>query len=167
MLHASSALDSAPCDTRCERCDQAVDSRHFDVSGFAALPAPGREAVLARVELAPQYCGVLEYFAQYTDQQARDGGAVETPGLRWVILVNRQVLDPYVSLEHVANPWGYGSFPLRMRLPEGATVEFVVRRALASAALEPIARVGGRLAGRYWYDASFGQRSRRNAHGPS
>jgi hypothetical protein len=146
----------------CERCGQAIDSRHFDTAGFAPLPARGREALLARVELAPQYCGMLEFFSQYTDLQARDADRVETPGLQWLILVNRQVLDPYTELEFIANPWGFGSFQLQVRLPEGARVEFIVRRGLGALELDDIKRVGGRLAGRYWYDSSFGGTTRRD-----
>ncbi len=147
----------------CPRCGQAIDSRHFDTSGFQPLPERGREALLARVELAPQYCGLLEFFAQYTDAQARDAAQVETPGLQWLLRVNRQVLDPYVQLEHIVNPWGFGSFQLAVRLPEGATVELAVKRALAAPALGAVSRVGGRLCGRYWYDASFG--NSRPSHG--
>lgn len=141
----------------CTRCGVAVDSRHFDASGFAPLPERGREVLLAHVELRPQYCGVLEYFSQFTDQFARDSSQVETPGLQWLILVNRQVLDPYLKLEHIVNPWGFGSFQLLLRLPEGASVDFIVRRSLADADTpSAIQRLGGRLCGRYWYDSSFG-----------
>ena len=142
----------------CERCGLAADARHFDASGVVALPAPGREALLARVELSPQYCGVLEFFSQYTDAHARDAGAIETPGLQWLILVNRQVLAPYLDLQHILNPWGFGSFQILTRLPDGATLEFVVRRRLGANALAGVSRVGGRLVGRSWYDASFGGR---------
>jgi hypothetical protein len=140
----------------CERCGLAIDARHFDESGVVDLPAPGREALLARVELAPQYCGVLEFFSQYTDAQARDAATIETPGLQWIILVNRQVLAPYVGLERIVNPWGFGSFQIMSRLPDGATLEFVVRRRLGGDALAGVTRVGGRLAGRSWYDTSYG-----------
>lgn len=142
----------------CERCGLATDARHFDASGVVALPAPGREALLARVELTPQYCGVLELFSQYTDAHARDAGAIETPGLQWLILVNRQVLAPYLDVQHILNPWGFGSFQILTRLPGGATLEFVVRRHLGANALPGLARVGGRLVGRSWYDASYGGR---------
>lgn len=151
----------------CPRCGQALDSRHFDTSGFQSLPERGREALLARVELAPQYCGRLEYFAQYTDAQARDASQVETPGLIWLLRVNRQVLDPYVQLEHIVNPWGFGSFQLAVRLPEGATVELVVKRVLAAPVLAGVSRIGGRLCGRYWYDASFGSGTRPSHGRPS
>lgn len=160
----AAAPDARSLDAACPRCGQPADSRHFDSSGFKALPERGREAVLARVELAPQYCGLLEFFSQYTDAQARDAAQVETPGLQWLLRVNRQPLDPYVELEHIVNPWGFGSFQLAVRLPEGATVELVTKRALAAPVLEGVSRVGGRLCGRYWYDPSFGA-APRLAHG--
>ena len=151
---ASPAVDNS---AGCTRCGLAIDSRHFDASGFAPLPARGREALLAHVELRPQYCGVLEYFSQFTDQFARDSSQVETPGLQWLILVNRQVLDPYLKLEHIVNPWGFGSFHLLLRLPEGASIDLIVRRGLTdTVATDGIQRLGGRLSGRYWYDSSFG-----------
>lgn len=151
----------------CARCGLAVDSRHFDESGVVDLPAPGREVLLARVELAPQYCGVLEFFAQYTDLQARDAAAIETPGLQWLILVNRHVLAPYVDLQRIVNPWGFGSFQIMSRLPEGATVEFVARRRLAGDPLSGVGRVGGRLVGRSWYDESYGGVQPRGTRGPN
>ena len=152
----ATALRPAASAAVCERCGTASDSRYFDESGIVDLPAPGREALLARVELAPQYCGALEFFAQYTDRQSRDAAAIETPGLQWLILVNRQILAPYGGLERIVNPWGFGSFQIMSRLPEGATLEFVVRRRLAGDALAGVTRVGGRVVGRIWYDSSYG-----------
>lgn len=160
---ASSGVSPLPC----ERCGLAVDSRHFDESGVVPLPAAGREALLARVKLASQYCGMLEFFSQYTDAQARDAAAIETPGLQWLILVNGQVLAPYLDLQRIVNPWGFGSFQFHARLPDGATVEFVVRRQLGAAALAGVSRVGGRLVGRSWYDSSYGGRMpARSGHAP-
>lgn len=154
VLHSDAGAAAGPCD----RCGLAADARHFDESGVVPLPAPGREALLARVELAPQYCGVLEFFSQYTDAQARSAAEIETPGLQWVILVNRQVLAPYLDLQRIVNPWGFGSFHILTRVPGGATLEFVVRRRLGAEPLPGVARVGGRLVGRSWYDTSFGGR---------
>jgi hypothetical protein len=142
----------------CERCGLAADARHFDASGVVDLPQRGRETLLARVELASQYCGVLEFFSQYTDEQARHPAEIETPGLQWLILLNRQVLAPYENLQRIVNPWGFGSFQFHARLPEGATLEFVVRRRLDGQDLPNIRRLGGRLVGRSWYDASYGGR---------
>ena len=82
---------------------------------------------MARFELPPQYCGLFENFSQFTDLLGRDFSEVETPGLRWIILVNKRPLYPYVRLEHIVNPWGYGSFSVAIRLDENATVEFFVR----------------------------------------
>lgn len=137
----------------CERCGIAVDARPFDKSGVVDLPLPGREKLLARVQLAPQYCGVLEYFSQYTDAPA-----IETPGLQWLIRVNGHVLAPYEDLQLIVNPWGFGSFQFLSRLPDGATVEFMARRRLDAADLAGVTRVGGRLVGRSWYDSSYGGR---------
>ena len=44
----------------CPNCGLPRDYEHFDESGFANPPEPGREVVLARFELRPQYCGLLE-----------------------------------------------------------------------------------------------------------
>ena len=49
-----------------------MDSKYFDESGITALPPPGRDVVLARFELGPQYCGVLDYFSQFTNLLAPD-----------------------------------------------------------------------------------------------
>ncbi len=70
----------------------------------------GQQVVLARFELPPQYCGVLRFFAQFTDTHAKDPSQVATPGLQWLILLNKRPLYPYVSFEHIVNPWGNGSF---------------------------------------------------------
>jgi hypothetical protein len=128
-----------------------MDSEYFDESGFDALPLPGRETLLARFDLRHQYCGVLECFSQFTDASSVDPSQVETPGLEWLLLVNRRPIYPYVNLQSVVNPWGFGSFTVRLRLPEAAKVEFIVRRS-ANAPASTIKRVGGRIAGRYWFN---------------
>ena len=46
---------------------------------------------------APQYCGLLENFSQFTDLYGRDFSQVETPGLQWIISVNHRPLYPYVQ----------------------------------------------------------------------
>ena len=116
--------------------------------------------MLARFELPPQYCGLFENFSQFTDLLGRDLSEVETPGLQWIISVNNRPLYPYVRLEHIVNPWGYGSFGVAIRLDENATVEFVVR----NTRLYPGPRgarardqaVGGRIVGRFWYNPAYG-----------
>jgi hypothetical protein len=141
----------------CLNCGLPRDYEHFDESGFADTPAPGRQVVLARFELAPQYCGLLENFSQFTDQLGRDLSQVETPGLQWIIAVNNRPLYPYINLDHIVNPWGWGSFGVSIRLDENATVEFVVGNINYSAPpATEIKRVGGRIVGRFWYNPAYG-----------
>jgi hypothetical protein len=138
----------------CPNCGLPRDYEHFDESGFADMPAPGREVVLARFELRPQYCGLLENFSQFTNQLGHLG-QVETPGLQWIITVNNRPLYPYIKLDHIVNPWGFGGFGVSIRLDENTTVEFVVRNLDAPAANE-IKRIGGRIVGRFWYNPAYG-----------
>ena len=172
----------------CAACGIPLDSQHFDDSSVKKAPDVGGEVVLARFDLPAQYCGVLQYFAQYTDLFARDAAQVATPNLEWRILVNNHALFPYINLRRIVNPWGYGSFPVNIRLDEDSTIEMVVRgvpddesqNALAPrlTKVEPVSRgrrvtsnksrsagepgltrivlVGGRIVGRFWYNASYG-----------
>ena len=154
----------------CFNCGIPLDAKYFDESGvvliFSEEPGrevvlePGREVVLARFELSPQYCGVLEYFAQFTDLYETDSSKIKTDGLEWVILSNGHPLYPYVKLEMIVNPWGNGSFQIAIRLDEGATIEFVVRLRRRSDELAGITLVGGRLVGRYWYNTAYGAAGR-------
>lgn len=139
-------------------CGIPLDSQYFDDAGFDALPRLGSEVVLARFELPLSYCGALECFSQYTDLFARDPSEVETPGLLWQVRVNRQPLYPYHELTAILNPWGYGSFPVAIRLPEGARVELTARRIRdqVNPSNQPIVRIGGRLVGRYFYNRAYG-----------
>jgi hypothetical protein len=142
----------------CVACGKPLDSQHFDDSRIVPLPGTGEQALLARFQLPPQYCGLLEYFAQFTNAQAANGANVRTPGLQWRLLQNGRPIHPYVNLEHIVNPWGYGSFQVAIRLPEGALVELVARRLATgeSAALEGVNLIGGRIVGRYWYNPAYG-----------
>jgi hypothetical protein len=147
----------------CANCGLPRDYEHFDESGFANTPAIGREALLAHFELRPQYCGMFENFSQFTDQHMRDLSQVETPGLQWLILVNNRPLYPYINLEAIVNPWGYGSFPVAIRLDENATVEFVVRNVDYSVSTgDRINKVGGRIVGRYWFNPAYNDASQRH-----
>jgi hypothetical protein len=139
-------------------CGIPLDSQYFDDARIVTLPGVGFSALLARVELPPQYCGVLEYFSQFTDLFSRDPSEVSTPGLLWQILANGQPLSPYHQLAAIINPWGFGSFQFSIRLPEGAVVEMVVRRTGNDVASpgKVINAVGGRLLGRYWYNDAYG-----------
>jgi hypothetical protein len=148
----------------CAHCGLPPDARYFDDSGLAAAPTVGSQVVVARFALPPQYCGVLEYFTQYTDALAVDASQIGTPTLEWLILVNGRPLDPYLRLRRIVNPWGDVGFPIRLRLDDAATVEFVVRGVTplragdeqSASATAPVTRVGGRIVGRYWYDVAYG-----------
>jgi hypothetical protein len=138
----------------CPMCGIPLDSEYFDESGVVAAPDVGDVIVLARFELPPQYCGTLEYFSQFTDEHAGNPAKIGTPGLLWTILVNHQPLYPYLNFDRIVNPWGYGSFQISIRLDDSATIEFVARRVNNTA--PKITEVGGRIVGRYWYNAAYG-----------
>jgi hypothetical protein len=146
----------------CVSCGIPVDSQYFDASNVLKSPALGEEVVLARFELPAQYCGVLQYFSQFTDAFGIAPGRIATPTIEWRLLVNNRVLYPYINLRRIVNPWGYGSYPVNLRLDEDSTVELVVRGVAddglltGTGAVGPIDVVGGRIIGRYWYNASYG-----------
>ncbi len=142
----------------CARCNFCADSSYFDDSSIVPLPPAGREAVLAQFELRPQYCGVLEYFSQFTNLLVSNRVDVETPGLEWAVLSNGRPLAPYLRFDRILNPWGFGSFQIGLRIEEGATVQLVARnRSYRPRPGEAgIERIGGRLVGRYWYDRAYG-----------
>jgi hypothetical protein len=138
----------------CPMCGIPLDSEYFDESGVVDLPNVGESIVLARFELPPQYCGVLEYFSQFTDEHAGNPSRIATPGVLWMLLVNNRPLYPYLNFDRIVNPWGYGSFQIAIRLDDSATIEFAVRR--VNNATSAITQVGGRIVGRYWYNAAYG-----------
>lgn len=145
----------------CSACGIPLDSQYFDDSSVQPAPALGAEVVLARFDLPAQYCGVLEHFAQFTDTSAADAAQIATPNIEWRILVNNHALFPYINLRHIVNPWGYGSFGVNIRLDESSTVEFVARGVVADtdlggATVDTVRLVGGRIVGRFWYNASYG-----------
>jgi hypothetical protein len=152
--HFTKNLETRSTARLCTTCGIALDSEYFDDSGVTAAPEVGKEVTLARFELPPQYCGVLEYFAQFTDEHAQHPEKIETPGLQWLILVNKRPLYPYTNLDRIVNPWGNGSFQVFIRLDENAIIEFKVRR--VNNADPDIERVGGRIVGRYWYNQNYG-----------
>jgi hypothetical protein len=144
----------------CPMCGIPLDSEYFDESGVTETDqeevlTPGQEVVLASFELPPQYCGVLEYFSQFTDVHAKEPEQIRTPDIQWRISINRRPLYPYLKLDRIVNPWGYGSFPVSIRLDENARVEFIVRR-INKGSVRHIKRIGGRIVGRYWYNAAYG-----------
>jgi hypothetical protein len=152
--HFTKNLETRAAPRLCTTCGIPLDSEYFDDSGVTAVPGVGKEMTLARFELPPQYCGVLEYFAQFTDEQAQHPEKIETPGLQWLILINKRPLYPYTNLDRIVNPWGNGSFQVFIRLDQDAIIEFKVRR--VNNAGSDIERVGGRIVGRYWYNAIYG-----------
>jgi hypothetical protein len=150
----------------CNSCGIPFDSQYFDDSDVEAAPENvGQEIVLARFDLSPQYCGVLQYFAQFTDAFGRDAANIDTPEIEWKLLVNNHSLFPYLNLRHIVNPWGYGSYPLNIRLDENSSLELVARRvklATEVPILDRVSRVGGRIMGRFWYNPCYGDVERRN-----
>lgn len=143
----------------CDICGIPLDAEYFDVSGFATdseLPPPGERAVLASYKIHRQYCGVLQCFAQFTDEFAFDNSRVHTPGLEWILLRNGQPLFPYHRLESIVNPWGYGNYSFLIRLDEGSEVEFVIHNRSFDFGERRIQKVGGRIIGRFWYNRVYG-----------
>jgi hypothetical protein len=137
----------------CAACGVPLDSQYFDDSSVQPVPQSGSEIVLARFDLPPQYCGVLKYFAQFTDAFAEDSVNVRTPGIEWKLLVNNHALFPYINLRHIVNPWGFGSYEVNIRLDEGSTIEFVARIVDDD---QRIKTIGGRIVGRFWYNPAYG-----------
>src|SRR5262252_2241635 len=144
----------------CASCGAPFDSQYFDESSVVSVPSVGATVTLAEFELPPQYCGVLEYFAQFTDEYARDNSKIETPGVEWLILADGGPLFPYLTLKHIANPWGNGAFPVAIRLQENTVLKFVAR-GVSSDGSSNIIKVGGRLVGRFWYNSEQGDAGQR------
>ena len=148
----------------CHVCGIPADASYFDDSSIANAPHGGkREVVLAKYELHANYCGELQYFAQYTDAYASSPVAVETPTLEWQIRSDGQPLAPWLTFRRIINPWGLSGFPIHLRLREGSLTELVVRfvgpdELTLLSGLLPVTQVGGRLLGRFWYNTKFGGR---------
>jgi hypothetical protein len=153
----------------CNSCGIPFDSQYFDDSSVVNAPDDvGEEIVLARFDLPPQYCGVLQYFAQFTDRFGRDNSRIDTPEIEWKLLVNNHSFFPYLNLRHIVNPWGFGSYPLNLRLDENSSLELVARRVRLATdqpvvpVLDRVTRVGGRIMGRFWYNPCYGGVEHRN-----
>jgi hypothetical protein len=157
-----SIIETAP--ALCTSCGAPIDSQYFDESSVVAAPNPGETVTLAQFDLPPQYCGVLEYFAQFTDQYGQDNSLIETDGVEWLILADGSPLFPYLRLDRIVNPWGVGAFPVAVRLQEDTKIKMVAR-GVAKRGIDdhgfPLTRVGGRLVGRFWYNAAYGDALRR------
>lgn len=159
MIGVTPAADIETTTGLCTACGIPLDSLHFDESSVLAAPAViGDEIVLARFELPPQYCGVLQYFSQFSDAFGDNFINIQTPTIEWKLLVNNHALFPYMNLRHIVNPWGYGSYPVNIRLDEDSTIELVARRVTPIGSLPnpTINVIGGRIMGRFWYNASYG-----------
>jgi hypothetical protein len=135
----------------CTNCGAPFDAQHFDDVRFDDAPEQGRTVILARVELARQYCGRLEGFSQFTEQFAREPFRVETPTLEWTLRLNGRPLAPYFAMRALLHPWGEWPYALAISLDEGSVVELVVR-GVPSNQQQNVGRVGGRLMGRYWFN---------------
>jgi hypothetical protein len=142
----------------CDVCGIPSDAGFFDQSSIQSAPGLGQELVLARYQLHRNYCGVLMSFAQFTDRSVGTNPQFATPGYQWQIRCNGQPRDPYLTFDHIINPWGYGGFPLQLRLEEGCMVELVIRNVDANDPNDPnnLKQVGGRITGRYWYNSIYG-----------
>jgi hypothetical protein len=137
----------------CEICGIPKDAGFFDESSIRDAPTTlGQEQVLANYQLHRNYCGVLMSFAQFTNLSVGNSPQFTTPGYQWQIRCNGQPRDPYLTFEHIINPWGYGGFPVQLRLEEGCLVELVIRNVGGSG----LTQVGGRITGRYWYNTVYG-----------
>jgi hypothetical protein len=151
----------------CQICGVPADAGHFDVANFKDAPGFGvnlnkTEVELAHYPLHSQYCGSLIYFAQYAEKDQRSPNNRQvlshTPGYEWLILCNNQSRSPYLPTSIILNPWGYTAFPVHLRLEEGCMLRFVVRKVAPPSGQTEVtlSTVGGRLMGRYWYNASYG-----------
>lgn len=136
----------------CARCGIPADALPFDVAATVDWQRAGREIVLARFDLPPQYCGVLTSFHQFTSEHAADPSRIATPTIRWQLLIDRHPAAPWADLQLILNPWGSSTPHVVSRLSSGARVELVARRA----GPDTIATIAGRLTGHYWYDSSYG-----------
>ncbi|NEP86159.1 MAG: hypothetical protein F6K18_04625 [Okeania sp. SIO2C2] len=141
----------------CDICGIPLDANYFDNASIQPAPVNvGDEVELARYQLHPQYCGRLLCFAQYAEpQEETTRKIVQTPGYEWAVLCNNQPRDPYLPSNLILNPWGENNLSIHLRLEEGCAVRFVVRKVSSSPEIE-LAKVGGRLQGRYWYNKIYG-----------
>ena len=143
----------------CHVCGTPQDAGYFDVANIKAAPKVGEEVEVAQFQLNPQYCGTLLYFMQYAELSETQGQVLaKTPGYEWVILCNNQPRAPYLPTSVIRNPWGYNALPINLRLEEGCTLRFVVRKVTPAADEKEVtlSNVGGRLLGRTWYNTQYG-----------
>jgi hypothetical protein len=159
MSHTCNSPQDVGYRNACHICGVPQDAGYFDVASIIAAPGIGNEVEVARYELHPQYCGTLLYFMQYAElTRTRRQVLSNTPGYEWVILCNNQPRDPYLPTDLILNPWGYNALPIHLRLEEGCTLRFVVRKVTPGASEREVklSQVGGRLLGRTWYNTQYG-----------
>ena len=148
----------------CQICGVPMDAGYFDVAGIQDAPGFGInltkiEVEVARRELNPQYCGTMLYFMQYAEELGTKRQVLsKTPGYEWLILCNNQPRAPYLPTNLILNPWGCNALPIHLRLEEGCTLRFVVRKVtpVAGETEVKLSQVGGRLLGRTWYNTMYG-----------
>jgi hypothetical protein len=156
MSHACEIHRDTGYSNVCQVCSVPLDAGYFDVASIQAAPGVGAEVEVAHYELNPQYCGALLYFMQYAEESGKNKQVISnTPGYEWLILCNNQPRAPYLPTSLILNPWGYNALPIHLRLEEGCTLRFVVRRVAATVSPE-LSQVGGRLLGRTWYNTIYG-----------
>ena len=168
MSHVCDAPRDTGYSNICQICRVPLDAGYFDVASIKAAPLIGEEVEVARYELNPQYCGTLLYFTQYAEQetplqtprtpQPPQQVISKTPGYEWLILCNNQPRAPYLPTSLILNPWGYNALPIHLRLEEGCTLRFVVRKVtpVVGDVEVTLSQVGGRLLGRTWYNTQYG-----------
>lgn len=159
MIHTCNGLQDVGYLNVCHICGVPMDAGYFDVASIKEAPKVGEEVEVARYELNPQYCGTLLYFAQYAEEEGLNQQVIsKTPGYEWIILCNNQPRAPYLPTSLILNPWGYTNLPVHLRLEEGCTLRFVVRKVTPSSgeAKITLSKVGGRLLGRSWYNTIYG-----------
>lgn len=141
----------------CTICGIPADTEFFDDSRIVDFPEAGQQVILAAFQIPPQYCGVLENFAQVIIKNGKYNEQIDTPGLEWVLLRNGQPFYPYLKFEYIVNPWGYNNYPVTIRLDENAKIEFIVRnREFQSGKKSKPEKIGARISGRYWYNRAYG-----------
>jgi hypothetical protein len=161
MSHACEIPRDTAYSNVCQICGVPLDAGYFDVAGIQDAPGFEKnkdktEVEVARYELSPQYCGTMLYFTQYAEESVTKRQVIsKTSGYEWLILCNNQPRAPYLPTELILNPWGYNALPIHLRLEEGCTLRFVVRKVAPTVAVE-LSQVGGRLLGRSWYNTIYG-----------
>lgn len=146
--------------TKPDKTEESEDSNYTEPPRGAqiAILSAGHSLELARFRLPPEHYGELLSFSQFTDKLASNPYSVLTPGYQWSILLNDHPMAPWLSFDHVRNPWGMLAYPLALRLPENSVVRLVIRNLDVDQKDTErwLRRVGGRLVGIYWFDEHHG-----------